>query len=151
MYHQIGGDILYRVTGDNTVWPDPVRGLGAFYPREGGNRYNVAQQVTVSCSRDPWVAICEAAFYQGLALRKAIASSMILPVNYPFHSQHLLWGFQITPPLPVIDLEDQAASRLFQYSPHVLTNPSQNYRATQEIANAVRSHTGLLTVSVWRL
>lgn len=53
MYYQIGGGDLYRVTGDTTAWPDPVRGYGAFYLPSEGNRYNVVQQVTVSCSQDP--------------------------------------------------------------------------------------------------
>jgi hypothetical protein len=35
MYYQIGAGDLYRVTRDNTVWPDPVRGLGAFYLPQG--------------------------------------------------------------------------------------------------------------------
>jgi RES domain len=137
MYYQIGAGDLYRVTGDNTVWPDPVRGYGAFYLHQGGNRYNAARQVTVSCSEDPWVAICEAAYYQALKLRDAIASSLINAVNYPFRSEHLFWSFRINPLPPVIDLESPVAAALFQYSPHVLTNPGQNYSATQSISNAV--------------
>jgi hypothetical protein len=140
MYYQIGPGDLYRVTRDNTVWPDPVRGLGAFYLPPGGNRYNAVHQVTVSCSEDPWAAICEAAYYQALKLREAIASSLINAVAYPFRSEHLFWGFRIDPRPPVIDLESPVAAALFQYSPHILTNPGQNYRATQSISNAVRAH-----------
>lgn len=140
MYYQIGTGDLYRATGDRTIWPDPVRGLGAFYLPPGGNRYNTAHQVTVSCSEDPWVAICEAAFYQGLKLRAAISSSLINALTYPFRSEHLFWGFQINPLPPVINLESPVATALFQYSRHILTNPSQNYLATQSISNAVRYH-----------
>jgi hypothetical protein len=140
MYHQIGPGDLYRVTRDDTTWPDPVRGVGAFYLPQGGNRYNAVHQVTVSCSEDPWVAICEAAYYQALKLRDAIASSLINAVTYPFRSEHVFWGFQINPVPPVVDLENPIAAALFQYSPHILTNPSQNYLATQYVSNAVRSH-----------
>jgi len=140
MYYQIGAGDLYRVTGDNTVWPDPVRGLGAFYLPPGGNRYNAAHQVTVSCSEDPWVAICEAAFYQALKLREAIASSLINAVAYPFRSEHLFWGFRIDPFPPVVDLEDPVAAALFRYPLHILTNPGRNYLATQKVATDVRSY-----------
>ena len=145
MYHQIGAGDLYRVTRPDTVWiePDqkePVQGLGAFYTPKDGNRYNRTQQCTVSCSEDPLVAITEAAFYQALKWREAIAWSLIKTVTYPLRSEHLFWAFQIDPHPPVIDLEDAAAVVAFGYSPHVVTNPSQNYRATQEIADAVRTH-----------
>ena len=112
-----------------------------FYLPHGGNRYNAVHQVTVSCSEDPWVAICEAAYYQALKLRDAIASSLINAVTYPFRSEHLFWGFQINPLPPVVDLENPIAAAMFQYSPHILTNPSQNYLATQSVANTVRAHT----------
>jgi hypothetical protein len=141
VYYQIGAGNLYRVTSDNTVWPNPVRGLGAFYLPHRGNRYNAVHQVTVSCSEDPWVAICEAAYYQALKLRDAIASSLINALTYPFRSEHLFWGFQIDPLPPVVDLEAPVAAALFQYSPHVLTNPGQNYLATQFVSNAIRAHT----------
>jgi hypothetical protein len=141
LYYQIGAGHLYRVTRDNSIWPDPVRGLGAFYLPHGGNRYNAVHQVTLSCSEDPWVAVCEAAYYQALKLRDAIASSLINALTYPFRSEHLFWGFQINPLPPVVDLEDPIAAALFQYSPHILTNPGQNYIATQVVSNAVRSHT----------
>lgn len=140
MYYQIGAGDLYRVTGDSTVWPDPVLGLGAFYLPQGGNRYNTAHQVTVSCSEDPWVAICEAAYYQALKLRDAIASSLINPVAYPFRSEHRFWAFRIDPLPPVVDLESPVAASLFRYPLHILTNPGRNYLATQSVANDVRSH-----------
>jgi hypothetical protein len=47
----------------------------------------------------------EAAFYQALKWREAIASSLLNPVAYPFHSEHLFWVFRIDPSPPVIDLE----------------------------------------------
>ena len=87
------------------------------------------------------MAITEAAFYQAIKWREAIASSLIHAVTYPLCSEHLFWAFLIDPRPPVIDLEEAAAVATFRYSPHVVTNPSQNYRATQEIADAVRAHT----------
>lgn len=140
MYYEIGEGDLYRVTRPNMVWPDPVRGRGAFYTSTEGSRYNRIQQLTVRCSEDPLVAITEAAFYQALKWREAIASSLIHAVAYPLRSEHLFWAFQINPHPPVIDLEHTIASANFGYSPHVLTNPSQNYLATQTIADRVRGH-----------
>jgi len=87
------------------------------------------------------VAITEAAFYQALRWREAIASSFVLAVAYPFHSEHLFWTFRIDPRPPIIDLEHAGAALTFGYSPHVVTNPSQNYRATQDIADKVRGYT----------
>ncbi len=139
MYYQVGAGDLYRVTAPNTKWPEPVQGLGAFYLLKGGNRYNAAHQVTVSCSEDPLVVITEAAFYQASNWRESIASSLINPVTYPLRSEHLLWAFRIDPPPSVVDLEDPIAVTHFGFSPQVVTNPGQNYRATQEVANSVRT------------
>jgi hypothetical protein len=52
----------------------------------------------------------------------------------------MFWAFQIGLPLPVVNLEDPIAVATFGYSPHVVSNPGQNYRATQEVANLVRTH-----------
>ncbi len=140
MYYQIGAGDLYRVTRPNTVWPEPVQGLGAFYTPKDGSRYNRPHQRTVSCSEDPLVAITEAAFYQALKWREAIASSLANAVGYPFRSEHLFWAFRIDPRPPVINFEHAGAVVAFGYSPHVVTNPSQNYRATQDLADMVRGH-----------
>jgi hypothetical protein len=88
MFYQLGAGDLYRVTRPNTAWPEPVQGLGAFYVPAGGNRYNTTHQPTVSCSEDPLVVLTEAAFYQALAWREAIAFSRINAVAYPFQSEH---------------------------------------------------------------
>jgi hypothetical protein len=140
MYYQIGAGNLYRVTKPETFWPNPVQGVGAFYTPKGGSRYNEPHQQTVSCSEDPLVAIAEAAFYQALKWREAIASSLIHAVTYPLRSEQLFWAFRIDPLPPVVDLEHAIAVASFGYSPHVVTNPGQDYRATQEVANAVRTH-----------
>ena len=131
---------LYRVTRPGTVWPDPVRGLGAFYTPPNGSRYNRIHQMTVSCSEDPLVAITEAAFYQALKWRDSIASSLVNAVTYPLRSSHFFWAFQVNPRPPVIDLEHANATVAFGYSPHVVTNPSQNYMASQYVADAVRGY-----------
>jgi hypothetical protein len=140
MYYPIGDGDLYRVTGPDTVWPAPVQGLGAFYTTKDGSRYNRPHQRTVSCSEDPLVVITEATFYQALKWREAIASSLVHAVTYPFRSEHLFWAFRIDPRPPVIDLEHAGAALTFGYSPHVVTNPSQNYWATQDVADKVRGY-----------
>jgi hypothetical protein len=140
MYYQIGDGDLYRVTRRDTVWPAPVQGLGAFYTPKQGSRYNRPHQRTVGCSEDAIVAITEAAFYQALKWREAIASSLAHAVAYPFRSEHLFWAFRIDPRPPVIDFEHAGAVGSFGYSPHVVTNPSQNYMATQDVADKVRGH-----------
>ena len=138
MFYQIGGGDLYRVTRPNTIWPVPVRGDGAFYIPKNGNRYNGPHQKTLSCSEDPLAAITEGAFYQALEWRDAIANSLVNAVAYPLVSEHDFWAFRIDPLPPVIDLEHAGARVAFGYSPHVVTNPGQNYRATQAIADSVR-------------
>lgn len=138
MFYQLGDGDLYRVTRPNTVWPAPVRGAGAFYTPKSGSRYNRIHQQTLSCSEDPLVAITEGAFYQALKWRDAIANSLVNAVTYPLVSEHDFWAFRIDPRPSVIDLEHTGAVQAFGYSPHVVTNPSQNYRATQDIADSVR-------------
>ncbi len=49
-----------------------------------------------------------------------------------------IMAFRIDPRPPVIDVEHAAAGVAFGFSPHVVTNPGQNYRATQDIADLVR-------------
>jgi RES domain len=141
MHYQLGPGDLYRGTRLHTVWPEPVRGLGAFYTPTGGSRYNRIHQLTVSCSEDPLVAITEAAFYQAIKWREGIASSLLHPLTYPLRSEHLFWAFRIYPRPTVIDLEHATAIATFGYSPLVVTNPGQNYSATQDIADAVRGYT----------
>jgi hypothetical protein len=141
MYYPIGPGSLYRVTATNTAWPNPVKGHGAYYLPKQGNRYNRTQQLTVSCSEDPWVAITEGAYYQAMKWQNDIASSRINAVSYPLRSEHLFWAFRINPLPNVIDLENPLAVATFSYSPHVLTNPGRNYTGTQEIADDVRTYT----------
>ncbi len=140
MYYHVGVGTFYRVTRRDTVWPSPVQGHGAFYTPAEGSRYNIPYQLTVSYSEDPLVVITEAAFYQALKWREVIASSLMHAVTYPLRSGHLFWAFRITSPLPVIDLEHTSAITTFAYSPQVITNSSQNYTATQRIANKVRGY-----------
>lgn len=140
MYFSIGPGDLYRVTEMSTLWPDPVRGNGAFYLGKGGNRYNGPGQVTVNCAEDPWVVICEIAYYQALTLRKAISGSRVNSMVFPFVSEHLFWVFRIDPLPPIIDLEHLSASTTFGFSPLVISNPGQDYLATQSISNDIRTY-----------
>jgi len=140
MYYTIGNGNLYRVTSATTVWPNPVRGHGAYFISNQGNRYNRTDQLTVYCSEDPVVSITEGAFYQAIEWHRKMAYSRINAITYPLRSEHTLWAFQIDPPPPVVDLESAAAMARFVYQPHVLLNPSREYTRTQELADDVRAH-----------
>jgi len=140
MYHPIGGGNLYRVTSAATVWPNPVKGHGAYYISKQGNRYNRTDQLTVYCSEDPVVAITEGAFYQAIKWHHEMANSRINPITYPLRSEHILWVFRIDPLPSVVDLESAAAMAHFSYQPHLLLNPSREYTATQELADDVRAY-----------
>jgi hypothetical protein len=139
MEHLIGpGTPLYRVTRPDETWPEVVMGLGAYFTT--GGRYNRPHQPTVYAADDPWVALTEGAFYQALRLQKTLADSSVVPVRYPLTSLCKLWRFVIDPPPPLIDLEHPDALRRFSYAPHMLFNPSREYRATRDLADEVRAY-----------
>src|SRR5579884_3557225 len=140
MYYAIGNGNLYRVTSAATVWPNPVKGHGAYYISNQGNRYNRTDQLTVYCSEDPIVSITEGAFYQALEWHRRMAYSRINPITYPLRSEHILWAFRIDPLPSVVDLESAAAMARFVYQPHILLNPSREYTRTQELADDVRAY-----------
>jgi hypothetical protein len=142
MYYPIGPGPLFRVASpvSGNVWPDPVKGEGAYYGSRGGNRYSGPHQLTVYCSEDPLVAITEGAFYQAMEWQQALASSRMRTVSYPFRSEHLFWAFRIDPRPAVIDLENALASHHFRYPPHLLLNPSRDYSSTQALADDVRTY-----------
>ena len=115
MYYPIGAGDLYRVTSSDTVWPNPLKGEGAYYLPKEGNRYNLVDQLTVYCAEDPLVAISEGAFYQGMQWQHDIAYSRMKAMTYPLLSEHRFWAFQIDPLPAVLDLENDAAGLLFRY------------------------------------
>jgi len=152
-YPLINGARLYRITGAGSRWPTPIQGLGAYYTK--GGRYNRVSQPTVYCSEDPLVVIAETAFYQALDWQEKISADRTSPVIYPFRSHHCLWCFSINPAPQIIDLEHSNAIHHFQYSPHLLLNPSLNprrgpnsrgqvpgrdYVGTQDLADEIRAY-----------
>jgi hypothetical protein len=139
MYHAIApGTRLYRVTRPEEAWPGPLLGLGAYFTR--GRRYNRPHHETVYASDDPLVALTEAAFYQAQDWHRRLARHHVLPVGYPLESEHWLWCFVIDPPPAVVDLLHPSAQHQFPHPPHLLLAPSQEYEATQALADAVRAY-----------
>jgi hypothetical protein len=132
--------LLYRVTSARTVWPNPVKGHGAYFISKGGNRSNRPDQLTVYCAEDALVALTEGAFYQALAWHEEIASSRLRALTYPFESEHLFWAFRLDPGPAVLELETSEARARFGYPPHFLLNPSREYAGTQALADEVRSY-----------
>lgn len=142
MYHAPGpGTRLYRVTSAqpyDSVWPNPIQGLGAYYTR--GGRYNRVHQQTVYCSDDPLVALTEAAFYQALDWQQRLSVHRINPTTYPFTSEHWLWSYSLNPAPPLIDLAHAHARHQFLFPPHLLLNPSRDYIGTRDLADDVRAY-----------
>jgi RES domain-containing protein len=105
MYHPVhASTLLYRWTSTpNTVWPDPVKGLGAYYAASpDAGRYHGPGTPTVYCSEDPLAAITEGAYYQALKWQRQLALGT--PLHYPLVSRHGLWVVQIDPPPVFLDL-----------------------------------------------
>lgn len=125
MYYPLAtGAHLYRIIGTDSTWPTPVQGQGAYFTK--GGRCNVVSQATVYCSEDPLVVIAEAAFYQAPRWQQRISFDRFNPVAYPLLTKHQLWCFTIDPTPAIVDLEHPDAIRQFQFSPHLLLNPSLN-------------------------
>jgi hypothetical protein len=80
MYYAIGAGNLYRVTKMDVLWPNPVRGHGAYYVPKGGNRFNGPDQLTVCCMEDPVAALAESA---NSACTCAIAEFLIMCYSLP--------------------------------------------------------------------
>lgn len=141
MFHRLApGTLLYRVGRLGDVWPDPIRGLGAYYT-EGG-RYNVAHQPTIYASESPLVAITEGGFYHALAWQERIAGVRKRGLmSYPLVSEESLWCFSTgVDEVPLIDIQDRSAISKFTHASHLALNPSRSYALTQELANQIRSY-----------
>src|SRR5207302_10375578 len=100
MYYSLNaGNLLYRWTSTpTTVWPDPVKGLGAYFTSKDGGRYNGPDQTTVYCSEDPLVVITDGAYYHSLAWPQLLAKTRLNPLSHPLRREHLLCAFLIDPP-----------------------------------------------------
>jgi hypothetical protein len=155
MYYNLGPAArLYRITGTDVNWPDPVLGLGAYFNK--GGRYNYPGHATVYCAEDPLAVIAEAAFHESLEWQLKISAHRWDAVNYPLISTCQFWCFSIDPAPTIIDLEHSQAIRQFQHTPQMLLNPSLNpaddphlpgqprardYFGTQELAKDIIGYT----------
>jgi RES domain len=146
MYHLIAaGTHLFRVTDIGRTWRDVVSGIGSYFV--SGGRYNRVQQRTVYAARDPLVSIAESAAHVALDRWQPRIGRGFLPpqpalpaVAPPFVSEHWLWEFSVNVHMQIVDLESPAAYVAFHHRPYELLNPSQAYRATADLADAVRLH-----------
>jgi hypothetical protein len=123
-----------------------LAGLGAFYGRQYGGRYNASRQTTVYTASDPLVALTERTFYEALTWQEQLASTLLPnlpqpPVRPPLVATFRLWSFRLNRPLTVVDVEDPVALAAFRHPPYILRNPShQFYLPTQNLMDAVYHH-----------
>jgi RES domain-containing protein len=139
------GTRLYRVTDIGRTWQDVVSGVGSYFT--AGGRYNRVQQRTVYAATDPLVAIAESAFHVAIDRWQprigrgplSVQPALAAPVP-PLVSEHWLWCFTVDADLQLIDAEDPAALATFHHRLYELLNPSEAYRATATLADAIRLH-----------
>ena len=144
MFHLLAaGTRLYRVTGIGRTWQDVVSGVGSYYT--AGGRYNRVQQRTVYAAADPLVSLAESAVHviidhwQPRIGRGPLSVQQALPAAVPpLVSEHWLWCFTVNADLQLVDAEDPAARALFNHRLYQLLNPSVAYRATADLADAIR-------------
>jgi hypothetical protein len=144
MFHLIAaGTVLYRVTDILRTWDDVVSGVGAYFT--SGGRYNRVQQRTVYAALDPMVSVAESAAHvaldrwqprigQGLL---SVQPALPAPVP-PLVSEHWLWCFKLDADMQLVDVEDAAARLSFNHRLYELLNPSEAYRTTADLADAIR-------------
>ncbi|MBI3469310.1 MAG: RES family NAD+ phosphorylase [Planctomycetes bacterium] len=146
MYQLIpAGTHLYRVTDIGRKWQDVVSGLGSYYT--AGGRYNRVQQRTVYAATDPLVSIAESAFHAAVDRWQPRIGRGFLPPQPalaaptpPLISEHWLWDFTFDLGMQLVRVESQAARVAFHHRPYELLNPSQAYRTTADLADAIRLH-----------
>jgi hypothetical protein len=133
--------VYYRVEKIGRRGADVLKGIGAFYCKVNGGRYNLSRQRTVYASADVLASITEQAFYDALEWRVAIGTRMLMNQPSQFVREHRLWAFQLNRDCEVVDLLDTAAQHKFGYPGYVLFNPTnEHYRPTQELMDQVYKH-----------
>lgn len=165
MFHLVpAGTHLYRVTAVGRTWQDVVSGIGSYFTN--GGRYNRVQQRTVYAATDPLVPIAENAahvaidHWQPRIGRGTLSAQFALPAPVlPLVSEHWLWCFSLDAEKYLVDVESPFARAVFNHRLYELLNPSQAYRATADLADAIRLHPhspaantladGILAPSVW--
>ena len=146
MYHLIAaGTHFYRVTDVGRIWQDVVSGVGSYFT--AGGRYNRVQQRTVYAAADPLVSIAESAVHVAIDRwqprigRGSLGAqpALLAPVP-PLVSEHWLWDFTINVDMQLVRVEGQAARAAFNHRLYELLNPSEAYRTTADLADAIRLH-----------
>ena len=110
-------------------------------------RYNRVQQRTVYAATDPLVSIAENSVHVAVDRWQprigggSLAAQPAFPAPVPpFISEHWLWDFTIDVDMQLVRIERQAAVAAFNHRLYELLNPSQAYRTTAELADAIRLH-----------
>jgi hypothetical protein len=146
MFHLLAaGTRLYRVTDIGRTWQDVVSGVGSYFTT--GGRYNRVQQRTVYAASDPLVALAEGAVHKAIDHwqprigRGPLGVQPALPAPVPpLVSEHWLWCFRLNADRQLVDVESPAARGTFGHRLYELLNPSDAYRATADLADAIRLH-----------
>lgn len=145
MFHLLAaGTHLYRVTDIGRNWQDVVSGIGSYFI--AGGRYNRVQQRTVYAATKVLVSIAENAAHvardrwQPRIGRGPLGGQPLPAPVTPLISEHWLWEFTIDIDMQLIDVEHSAALATFHHSLYELLNPSQAYRTTADLADAIRLH-----------
>ena len=135
---------FYRVTDVGRTWQDVISGVGSCF--SSGGRYNRVRQPTVYASADPLVSITESAFHRALKWQMSIGqgSLSVLPAlpppTPPLVSEHWLWCFTLNTALRLVNIDTPAARAAFPHSRYELFNPSEAYRTTADLADAICHH-----------
>lgn len=145
MIHSLlAGTILFRVTEPGRTFNDVISGTGSYFTN--GGRHNRVQQRTVYAATHPIVAIAEKAAHVALDRWQPriglgrLGSTALAPAGLPLVSNHLLWEFRLEGTIRLVNLDAAAARRQFRFEPFVPLNPSDNYRRTADIADAIRAY-----------
>jgi hypothetical protein len=146
MFHLVAaGTQLYRVTDVGRTWNDVISGVGSYFT--AGGRYNRVQQRTVYAATDPLVSIAENAVHVAIDRWQprigrgflSVLPALPAPVP-PLVSEHWLWCFTVDADMQLVDVEDAAARVTFNHRRYELLNPSEAYRTTADLADAIRLH-----------
>jgi hypothetical protein len=146
MFHLLAaGTHLYRVTDIGRNWHDAVSGVGSYFT--AGGRYNRVQQRTIYAATNVLVAIAEHAAHVAMDRwqprigRGSLAVQPPLPAPVPpLVSEHWLWEFRVDTDMQLIRVELAAARARFHHRLYELLNPSEAYRTTADLADAIRLH-----------
>jgi hypothetical protein len=146
MHHLLpAGTHLYRVTDIARNWHDVISGVGSYY--NSGGRYNRTHQRTVYAATRARVAIAETAVHIAMDRWQPRIGQGHLGVHEPLPravpplvSEHWLWESTIDNDMQLIRVEDPIARATFQHRLYESFNPSQAYRRTADLADAIRMH-----------